>query len=103
MHIQKNHKIQNPSQCPQLSVDSWKDKVKEDENFKGVLVDEYEGNIVKKDVKEKKYLCNMISNSLKNKKTLQIEPIRLQEIQKRSFLGYKRDHMEGMHTGQPNL
>ena len=71
MHIQKKHKLQNPSQCPQLSVDSWKDEVKEDENGKEILVDEYEGKIVMKDVTEKKYLGNIISNDLKNKKNIQ--------------------------------
>ena len=43
----------------------------ENKNGKEILADEYEGKIVMKDVTEKKYFGNIISNDLKNKKNIQ--------------------------------
>ena len=66
MHIEKKHKTLDKPPCPELSVDMWKDKVAKDGNGKDILVDEYSGQEPMKDVQQKKYLGNIITNDSTN-------------------------------------
>ena len=67
MHIGKKH---NKDICSTCSVDAWKDEVFENNLGEKYLKDTYEGRKVMKDVKEKKYLGDIISNDGKNQKNI---------------------------------
>ena len=63
MHISKKR---DKTKCPQLNIDSWKDKLKKNIDGKEVLEDEYKGKEIMENVTEKKYLGNIISSNMKN-------------------------------------
>ena len=67
MHIGKTH---NEDICTEGKVAAWKDKVVKNKDGIETLIDIYEGEETMKQVHEKKYLGDILSDDMKNQKNL---------------------------------
>ena len=65
MHIGKTH---NKDICPDIYVDSWKEEMIVTSDGVKELKDMFCGKVLMEEVKEKKYLGDIISNDGKNDK-----------------------------------
>ena len=67
MHIGKTH---NKYICPKLSVDSWKEQLKVNDDGRKERKDLYDKRKIMKEVTDKKYLGDIISDDGKNEKNI---------------------------------
>ena len=68
LHVGKKY---NKDKCAKPKVDVWKEELKTNKDGKEELVDVYGGKVEVKEVKEKKYLGEIITNDNKNERNIQ--------------------------------
>ena len=67
LHVGKTH---NTDKCAKPKVDVWKDVIKTNDDGRDELVDEYGGKTEIKEVKDKKYLGEILTSDNKNEKNI---------------------------------